>query len=530
MKMDLVLAGAAIVDGNGGPPFDGWIGVEGSRIAAVGREADAPPAARRIDVAGSTVTPGFVDVHNHSDLSALILPTMPSTVRQGVTTVVVGNCGSSPWPLSSFEEGVQLAYADPGTLERPAWSGYADYLDAIDAARPAVNIATLVGHGSIRREVMDLERRPPSPHELGAMRSLTATAVEAGAYGVSTGLVYVPGMFAATDELVAVATEAARLGGIYASHIRGEGEHLFRAVDEAIQIGRRASIPAHISHLKCESSLVWGRAGELLERIHRGDDVTGDQYPYTAWNSSLASLLPPWAPVGEIPAMTARPDGRRRLIVAVEDGEPNFQSSVKGVGWDRIVIVGAADERWDGLDVETIARLMDLVPFDAFVRLLQEDPDTSCIGHAMREDDVATIAGDPGVFVASDASATAPDGPGGTLPVHPREYGTFPRFLARHVRERRAMSFEAAIRKMTSLPADRFDLRDRGRIREGSFADLVVIDRDSITDTATFERPHSYPIGIEMVIVNGRVAWETNGDGDGTAASRERAGRVLRRS
>jgi N-acyl-D-aspartate/D-glutamate deacylase len=415
---------------------------------------------------------------------------------------------------------VLLASGDPETMARPDWRSCGDYLDAIDGAEPSINVATLVGHGSIREEVLGLARREPNPDELETMCSLAGEAVDEGAFGISSGLVYPPGMYANTDELVALASAVASRSGLYASHIRGEGAHLFQAVDEAIEIGRRAGLPAHVSHLKCESSNAWGTTDELLARFHGEDDVTADQYPYAAWNSSLASLLPPWAPASEVTAIAD--EQRDRLRRAVLHGENDFQSSVDGVGWDAIVIVNTADSGWRGLDVASIASAMGVDPFDAMLALLAADPDTSCIGHAMREDDVRAIVSDEEVFVASDASAISPDGPAGGLPVHPREYGTFPRVLARYVRENAVLSLERAVRKMTTLPAERFGLRDRGRLRAGAFADLVMFDPATVADTATFADPHAYPNGIELVMVNGTVAWD--------GAWRDRSGRALRRS
>jgi N-acyl-D-aspartate/D-glutamate deacylase len=519
--LDLVIAGAVVVDGSGAPGFPGWVGVAGDRVAVVGRRGEAPPAARTIEAAGAAVVPGSVDVHSHADLSALVLPEMPSVVRQGVTTVVVGNCGASPWPLAGFAEAVELAYGDPADVATPAWAGFGAFLEAVDAARPAVNVAALVGHGAVRLEVLGRERRAPSEGELAAMRRLVAAALEDGAVGLSTGLIYAPGIHAATEEVVALTTESAARGGLYASHLRGEGRDLFRAVDEAISIGRRAGLPVHVSHLKCESSLVWGRAEELLARVHDAEDATADAYPYAAWNSSLASLLPPWASPEDLPRIVADPPSRERLRRAVEEGEPGFQSSVDGVGWERIRIVGTAEARLRGHDLASIADGLGTDPFDACVRLVLEDPSTTCIGHAMREDDVRAILADPEVFVASDGSAVDPGGVGGDLPVHPREYGTFPRALAL-ARDEGLLGFAAAVRTMTSLPAERFGLDGRGRIAEGAFADLVVLDPASVRDVATFDDPHRFPEGIRAVVVNGAVAW------DGGAI--ERAGRALRRT
>src|SRR6478609_278559 len=504
--MDLVVGNATVIDGTGAPGTPGWVAVERDRIAAVGREVDEPPAAsRRIDAGGMVVTPGFVDVHNHSDLSPFVLPTMPSTVRQGVTSVVVGNCGSSPFPLSSWDEGLSLAYvADSTDHPRPSWAAWSDYLDAIDDARPAVNVATLVGHGSVRREVLGDEQRPPSDAELARMGRLVRDAVADGAVGVSTGLIYVPGIYAATEEIIALARAAAGGGGIYASHIRGEGRDLFPALDEALAIGAAAEMPVHISHLKCETSTLWGRAEELLARLDDAPDATADQYPYEAWNSSLSSLLPPWAPAGRIAEIAAT--DHERLRAAVEVGEPDFQSSIDGVGWHRIILETAPERRWRGRSVADVADERSVEPFDAMVELLGADPEISCIGHAMSPTDVRAILADPGVFVASDASATAPDGPGGELPVHPRDYGTFPRALAL-ARDEALLPLEAVVRKMTSLPAERFGLTGRGRIEPGAFADLVVFDPATIHDRATFDDPHVFPQGISAVVVNGEIAW-----------------------
>jgi N-acyl-D-amino-acid deacylase len=518
--MDLVVANATVIDGTGSPGVPGWVGVEGDRIAGVGR-GDPPAAARTIDGRGLVVAPGFVDVHNHSDLSPFVLPTMPSTVRQGVTSIVVGNCGSSPFPLSSWDEGLSLSYAAPGDRPRPTWAAWGDYLDAIDEARPAVNVATLVGHGSVRREVLGDARRPPSDDELARMRTLVREAVADGAAGLSTGLIYVPGIHADTDEVIALARAAAGAGGLYASHIRGEGRDLFRAVDEALAIGAAAELPVHVSHLKCETSLVWGRADELLARLVDAPDATGDQYPYEAWNSSLSSLLPPWAPAERVAEIAA--EDPERLRAAVETGEPDFQSSVEGVGWDGIMLETAPEARWRGRSVAAVGTERGIDPFDAMVELLTADPEISCIGHAMAPDDVRAIVADPGVFVASDASATAPDGPGGDLPVHPRSYGTFPRALAL-ARDEGLLPLEAMIRKMTSLPADRFGLTGRGQIEPGAFADLVVFDAETIRDTATYEDPHVFPEGLVAVVVNGEVAWS---DGSPSIAC---AGRALRRA
>jgi N-acyl-D-amino-acid deacylase len=522
---DLLIESVTVVDGTGAPRFVASVGLQDGAIAWISRTGPHGDdhATRTLSGEGLVLAPGFIDVHNHSDLGALVDPEMPSTLLQGVTTVVVGNCGSSPWPVAGAIECAQLVGGDPATMDL-TFPSFGGYLDRLDAARPAVNVAALVGHGAIRAQIMGSERRAPTGQELRSMCRAVAGAMDDGALGLSTGLIYAPGMYAHTDEVVALAMEAASRGGIYASHIRGEGEHLFRAVDEAIEIGRGAGGPAHVSHLKCETSLVWGRAGELLERFHGDDDVTGDQYPYAAWASVLWSLLPEWAPVDEVGQIWGDPDRRALLARAIEEGEGDaFQSSVRGVGWDRIVIEATADASCNGMSIEAIAHERAIAPVDACIQLLIEEPQTACIGHAMAEDDVRTIMADPDVMVASDASSMSPTGPLGTLPVHPRNYGTFPRVLGRYVHDN-VLALETAVRKMTSLPADRFGVPGRGRIVPGAVADLVLFDPDRVHDRADFDTPHAFPDGIRAVIVNGAIAWSVGTDGV------ERAGRVLRRS
>jgi N-acyl-D-aspartate/D-glutamate deacylase len=523
---DLLIAGGLLVDGTGSTPCPGSVAVQGDRIERlVEPGTPEPPAVRRIDATGRVVTPGFIDVHDHSDLSPFAEPGMDSMLRQGVTTVVVGNCGSSAFPSAGLSEMSSWTGMPAHELDL-SWTTLAGYLERVDAARPAVNLATLVGHGALRLQAMGRERRAPTADELGAMRALLAQAMEEGGVGLSTGLIYAPGIHATTDEIVEVASEM-RGAGVYASHIRGEGELVFDAVDESIRIGRRAGVPSHVSHLKLETELVWGRAEELMARIDAaragGDDVSADQYPYTAWESNLASLLPPWAAPADLPGLLEDPDARDRLVAAIEEGEPGWQSGVRGVGWERLVIVAhAGSSAHTGRSIAQIAEASGRAPAETMFALLIADSETSLIGHAMQEDDVRTIVARADVMVATDGVAVSPTGPMGRFNVHPRYYGTFPRVLGRYVREEGLLSLEAAIRTMTSLPADRFRLAGRGRIEAGAFADLVVLDPERIRDRATFEAPHAFPDGIEAVVVNGRVAWD--------GRTRERAGRALRRA
>jgi N-acyl-D-amino-acid deacylase len=539
---DLLISGAVIVDGSGGPPFSGSVAVSGDRIERVLRAGeDLPQAGRTIEAGGRVLAPGFIDTHSHSDVQPFIEPTMDSALRQGITTVVAGNCGGSGAPGNGRREGAELSGV--AVEELPEWMSFAEYLRLAAEARPAVNLASLVGHGTIRGNTLGTQRRPPEPSEMSVMQGQLEEALEAGAVGLSTGLVYTPGMYATTDEVVELARPLAAAGAIYASHIRAEGELLWDAVDEAIEIGRRARVPAHISHLKLETEFVWGMTDELLSRLHAsrrsGHDVSADQYPYTAYETGLSSFLPPWVPAADLEQVLADPSSTERLRRSVLEGEPGWQSSVRGVGWERITAVGNRVRGPIGLSIAELAQQERRDPFDAAMALIRDDAETIVIGHAMQEPDVETIVADPEVMVGTDGLAVSPAGPLGRFGVHPRYYGTFPRILGRYVRERGVLDLPVAIRKMTSIAADRFGLAGRGRIEERAFADLVLFDEERISDEATFAEPHRFPVGVDVVVVNGSLAWAHGGPEGGVGGGvgghigsgmGARSGRILRRS
>jgi dihydroorotase/N-acyl-D-amino-acid deacylase len=531
VPFDLLITGADVIDGSGAPPWRGCVGVAGGRIAEVRRDAvesgggreerrseASSRALRAIDADGLVLAPGFIDVHTHSDLAPFTDTTMDSALRQGVTTVVVGNCGMSAWPRAGLAAMALFLNTTPDEL--PPWDGFGDYLEAIDAARPACNVAGLVGFGSLRAQAMGHERRPASPDEVAAMRRLLGDAMQAGAFGMSSGLIYVPDMYATTEEVGDVVAGAAPYGGVYATHMRAEGHLVFDAVREAAEIARRGGVRAHISHLKLEGRRAWGRHDELLALLETSG-ASGDQYPYAAWETDLSSFLPMWAPVGQLGELLADPETRARLARTVEHGEPGWESSVADSGWDCIVLE-TRDPALADRDMAGVAAERGVAAVDLMFDLLLDDPEVTVRGHTMNEDDVRAIVSRPDIIVGSDGMAVAPGGPLWGTPLHPRSYGTFPRVLGRYVRDEGRLSLEAAVRKMTALPAETFGLKGRGVVAEGAVADLVLFDPATVRDGAEFGDAHRYPEGVAAVIVGGRIAWD--------GRLHERAGRAVRHS
>jgi N-acyl-D-amino-acid deacylase len=505
--LDILIKGGTVIDGSGAPPWPADVAIEADRVRAVERLPNAE-AGHVIDATGLVVAPGFFDMHSHADFVLPGLPTADSKVHQGFTLEVVGNCGASPAPLTPprRQDVIETALTVPPL--RWDWTSFGSYLDRLRQTGTSINVAPLVGHGTVRIVAMGTGDARPGPAELQAMQVEVRQAMEEGAVGLSTGLIYAPGVFADTEEIVALARSAAELGGFYASHIRGEGDGLLTAISEAIEIGRRARLPVEISHLKAAGRANWPKMAEAIALIERaradGLDVTADMYPYPAGSTSLTALLPTWAHVGGRDALLARlsdPAGRARIREAL-DG-PGLAADA---GWQEIMISGCpATPRHEGRTIAEIAAERRQTESEAVIDILREAAaEVDMILFMMSEDNVALGLGQPWVMIGSDGEGRAAEGPYATGKPHPRNYGTCPRLLGHYVRERRVLPLEEAIRKMTSLPAAKLRLRDRGLLRPGAFADVVVFDPATVSDTATFTDPHRYPRGIPWVLVNGR--------------------------
>ena len=519
MGFDLVVANGKVIDGSGSPGFDADIGIKGGKISKMGPIDDADEA---IAAGGMVVAPGFIDMHSHSDVFLLVNPRAESKIRQGVTTEVIGNCGGSVAPSTGLAREVIVRMAGLYGVE-VGWSGFGEYLDRLDADI-AVNVAALVGHGTVRQCVMDLEERAPSSGELDEMKRLVGDAMRDGAFGMSSGLVYPPGRYADTSELTELCRVVAEHGGIYASHIRGERETMIRAVKEAIAIGEEAKVSLQISHHPAKIG-AWGTSTETLgmmeETTERSVDVMCDLHPYIAGATGLTAILPPWAQAGGAKRVVERmgdPRLRARMkedMIADKVPGPGHSGLAKRGMWDKIVIPSYPEDWPVGRTVAEIAEERGVDPFDAYFDLVEGSRGQGgIIGFYYNEPDIRNVLLSPRSVVGSDGSALAPYGVLGRGKNHPRSYGTFPMIFRKYVRgESRPdlvydegaaiLSVEEAVMKMTSLPAGKLGIPDRGLIKTGYRADLVVFDPGTISDTATYLDPYRYPTGIEHVIVNG---------------------------
>ena len=524
----ILVENGMVVDGAGNPWFRADVLIEGGRTAKVGRIGDVEVDSK-LDASGLVVCPGFIDIHSHSDYTLLVNRHADSKIRQGITTEVVGNCGHSAAPLigEAREEAKRGAEAYELGID---WQSMAEYLEKLEKNKVSLNVASHVGFGTVKLCVTGHEAGDPTDEELERMKELVSKSIAEGAVGISTGLRYAPQSYAKTEEVIAVATAAREKGGIYASHVRDEGDrgHPLEAMEEAIEIGREAKIPIHVSHLKILAKPLWGLCDQMLEMIQRareeGVEITADQYPYDASGTGLLAWIPKWAREGGNAKLVERlddPDTREKIME-----EFSRVVEVRGGAERALISRFRPDPSLEGKNVAEVAKQWGVPEIEAALKLVRMAAESEKgIGIAnfnQSAENVAKIMMKPWVMVGTDGYALKPEGVLGRGVPHPRSYGTYPRVLRKYVREEAVIRLEDAIRKMTSLPAQKLGLLDRGLLREGFWADIVVFDPREAADTATFTDPHRYPKGMEYVIVNGEVVIDR---GEHTSAT---PGTVLR--
>jgi N-acyl-D-amino-acid deacylase len=502
---DIVIKNGVLVDGIKNEAYKADIGIIGERIEHIGNLQKAQ-GKTIIDATGRVVSPGFIDIHTHTDIEILVNRKAESKIRQGVTTELGGNCGTSEFPMKYPLSASKKRLAEKANITID-WTDLKGFHTAIEKNGTAINHATLIGQGTLRGFVMGDDQREPTAEELNRMKTLVAEAMEQGAFGLSTGLEYTPGGFAETDEVIELCKIVADYGGFYATHIRSEDKAALEAVGEAIHIAETAGLPLQIAHFKAVGKTNWWKLPlmiDLLERAaKRGLNVTADRYPYIAYSTGLTILYPQWALDG----------GLEQLIIRLKDKKirqsmkADTLKKVSGYGWDKIVISNLHkkhNQRLIGKSIGEAAATSNVDPYDFMCDLIiDEESNVSHIGFGMNEETTEMVLKHPFVMVGSDGSSLAPYGPLSEGKPHPRNYGTFPRFLGYYVRERKLMTLPEATKKMTSKPAAKLGLKDRGALKQGYFADIVIFDPETIADKATFIEPHQYPMGIDYVLVNG---------------------------
>ncbi|MFA7160794.1 MAG: D-aminoacylase [Kiritimatiellia bacterium] len=515
--LDVLIKGAEVFDGEGRAPVRADIGVNEGRIAAVG-DLSGRPAHAVVDAAGCCACPGFIDAHSHSDSFLLVEPNSPSKVRQGITTEVVGNCGASAAPIRDISD---LPF-DWQFLKYPCkWRSMREYLKLLAECRPAVNVVPIVGHNRLRIIAMGYEDRPASADEMRAMKRMLEESMDQGARGLSTGLIYRPGKYAAAEEIAELAAIVARRRGIYTTHMRSEGAMLRESVAETLNLGCKAGVRIQISHLKTAGAKNWHYVDEVLAMIEKaraeGLAVAADRYPYVFSCTDLDILLPDWLAASDRAAILrglGEPKTRDRLRGELAEGRaPSY--------WEGVIVATSTRAEWRGKTMANIAAALSMEPAEAVIHILAEDKLlTQAFYAGMSEDNMWKIYSRPFVMVGTDASLRAP---GGFIPndhPHPRAYGSFTRFL-RAALDRKTVPAGEAVRKMTSLPADHFGLRDRGRLRPGCYADIVIFEPKAVADLATYAEPHQFSRGIRDVMVNGQ--WVLSG----SQPTGKRPGRIL---
>jgi N-acyl-D-amino-acid deacylase len=511
VAFDLVITNGHIVDGTGSPWYSADIGIRDGKIAAIGN-LSAAPRKRTIDAAGKVVAPGFIDMLGQSELTILVDPRLPSKIYQGITTEITGE-GGSVAPLNDA-----IIQADRSSYDHyhisPDWRTFRQYFARLEKQGMGINVASYVGATQVRRMILGDDNKQPTAEELDQMKSLVRDAMRDGTVGVSTSLEYAPAPYAKTDELIALAAEGGKFGGIYSTHMRNESDAVLEAIDEAVRIGREARVPVEIWHLKVAGKNNWGRMPEVVARINSaraaGADVTADTYAYTAWFNDFSAFIPQWAHDGGTAKLVERlkdPATRERIRKDMLTPSKDWDNEWQEIPGPEAIMIGVVQNpklvSLQGKRLSEIAKLWNKDPMDALFDFLIEDPFAGVAVFGMSQPDVTLALQQPWVAIDNDSSGTSPDGILGQEHPHPRAYGTFPRILRKYVREDKALTLEDAIRKMSALPAQRIRLSDRGVLKAGMWADVVIFDPATVRDLATFENPNQLSQGMEYVLVNG---------------------------
>lgn len=531
LSFDLVITNGHIIDGTGSPWYSGDIGIRDGHIAAIGN-LSAAPRKHTVDAKGKVVAPGFIDMLGQSETTILVDPRLPSKIYQGITTEITGEGGSAA-PLNDSI----IANDRPGYEHYKVdadWRTFRQYFARLEKQGMGINLASYVGATQVRRMVLGDADVQPTPQQLEQMKGLVREAMRDGAVGVSTSLEYAPAPYAKTEEIIALAGEASKFGGIYATHMRSEGDAVLESIDEAVRIGREAHVPVEIWHFKVAGKANFGRMPDLIARVNKaraeGFDVSADTYAYTAWSNSMSAFIPPWAHDGGDAKLVERlkdPAMRTRIRKDMETASKDWDNEWDEIKGPQDVMITAVQnpelKKYQGQRLTEVAKAWNKDPMDALFDLLIEDKGfTSCAVFGMSEPDVALALQQPWVSFDNDSSGTSPEGVLGEEHPHPRAYGTFPRVLRKYVREEKKLSLEDAIRKFSALAAQRMRLTDRGVLKQGMWADVVVFDTETVRDVATFDDPNRLSEGMEYVVVNGVLVIE-NGKMTGALP-----GRVLR--
>jgi N-acyl-D-amino-acid deacylase len=508
---DLVIINGHIIDGTGSPWYSGDVGIRDGKIAAIGDLADAPRK-RTIDAAGKVVAPGFIDMLGQSELTILVDPRLPSKIYQGITTEITGEGGSIA-PLSDT-----ILESDRAGYEHyqitPDWRTFRQYFARLEKQGMGINLASYVGATQVRRMVLGDDNVQPTPAQLDQMKSLVRDAMKDGAVGVSSALEYAPAPYAKTDELIALAAEAGKFGGVYATHMRNESDTVLESIDESLRIGREAHVPVEIWHIKVAGKNNWGRMPQVVAKIDAaraaGADVTADTYAYTAWFNDFSAFVPPWAHDGGTGSLVERlkdPAARKRIRHDLLTPSKDWDNEWQEIPGPEAVMIGVVQNPkllpLQGKRLSEIAKLWHEDPIDAVLDFLVQDPYADVAVFGMSQRDVTLALQQPWVSIDNDSSGTSPDGILGQEHPHPRAYGTFPRILHKYVREENALSLPDAIRKFSALPSERMRLTDRGVLKSGMWADVVIFDPATVRDLATYDKPNQLSQGMDYVLVNG---------------------------